>query len=308
MGTQCAMYDFTLSAELCDDINAISRACSQLFKKWVYQKETGEGGFVHFQGRGSLFNKKRLHELVSLVNSEECALKGCHFSITSNTVHQGCNFSYVMKMDSRVLGPWSDKEYSEPPPMTRQLEGYYARPQMPWHKRLEAIIQQYDERTIHCVINTSGNVCKSLFVEHLEYKQLATELPTMMQMEDLMQAVMGIGPRKCYVVDMPRALKKEGKLAQFFSGLEMIKNGIAYDKRYSFKKVRFNRPNIVVFTNNAPDPRHLSVDRWKLWTIEPNNLTKEMHLVPYVPCAGGAAPGTSGGFSPDEIYSQFTDS
>ena len=85
--------------------------------------------------------------------------------------------------------------------------------------------------------------------------------------EDLMQAVCCVGAKAAFMADLPRGLKKE-KMSQFFSGLEAIKNGMAYDKRYAFKKVRFDRPQMLVFTNTFPDTDLMSVDRWKIYEID----------------------------------------
>jgi hypothetical protein len=69
---------------------------------------------------------------------------------------------------------------------------------------------------------------------------------------------------------MPRGMKKD-KLGDFYSGIEVIKNGVAYDKRYTAKKIRFGRPNIFVFTNTLPELSLMSKDRWKIWTINDDN-------------------------------------
>jgi len=49
-----------------------------------------------------------------------CTVKA-HWSVTTKGVHDGANFNYVMKADSRVKGPWIDSEYTDPPVLTRQL-------------------------------------------------------------------------------------------------------------------------------------------------------------------------------------------
>lgn len=79
---------------------------------------------------------------------------------------------------------------------------------------------------------------------------------------------------KLYLFDLPKALKKE-HLYQFFAGVEEIKNGYAYDDRYSFKEKYFDCPNIWIFTNTAPDRLMLSADRWRFWQID-----DQMNLVP----------------------------
>lgn len=70
---------------------------------------------------------------------------------------------------------------------------------------------------------------------------------------------------------MPRGMKKD-KLADFYSGIEVIKNGVAYDKRYTAQKIRFNRPRVFVFTNTLPEFNLMSKDRWKVWTLYENQL------------------------------------
>jgi len=93
--------------------------------------------------------------------------------------------------------------------------------------------------------------------------------------KDIMRMAYDIGPKKAYIVDMPRAINKE-KLYQFFSGIETLKSGYCYDDRYKFNRRLFDRPRICIFTNVMPDLTLLSKDMWKLWTI------KDMKLVPYV--------------------------
>jgi hypothetical protein len=77
---------------------------------------------------------------------------------------------------------------------------------------------------------------------------------------------------------MPRGMKKD-KLGDFYSGIEVIKNGVAYDKRYTAKKIRFNRPRIFVFTNTLPELNLMSKDRWVIWTIINNDLIKWNELL-----------------------------
>jgi hypothetical protein len=55
---------------------------------------------------------------------------------------------------------------------------------------------------------------------------------------------------------------------QFYSAVETIKDGYAYDDRYSFKEKVFDCPNIWIFCNVLPDLNLLSMDRWKIWDID----------------------------------------
>ncbi len=84
--------------------------------------------------------------------------------------------------------------------------------------------------------------------------------------KDILRMVCDTKTAKLYVFDMPRAMKKE-KLNGFYSAIESIKDGYAYDDRYSFKEKVFDCPAIWIFSNMPPINEYLSVDRWKVWTI-----------------------------------------
>jgi len=116
---------------------------------------------------------------------------------------------------------------------------------------------------------------KSVFCEKAEYDKLGYEMPPYRLFDDLMQFAFGIPPQKLYFFDMPRAMKKD-KMSDFFSGMEALKNGRMFDKRYTAKSRRIDRPNIILFTNVEPNLSYMSLDRWKFHTIINN------HLEPYV--------------------------
>jgi len=251
-------YDFTISCEKMPDLNEVVVALNQWFKKWVFQKEKGESGYLHWQGRGSLIKAKREKELAA---QAKAYFPGVHWSITSTGVHEGQKFNYVMKADTRVEGPWTDKDFEDPPPLTRQLKEFKDRGlEYGWHKQVVEICDSIDNRMITAIVDHEGGSCKSLFGEYLEYEGKAWEVPPFLQMEDISQAVMSVKPKKCYLVDMPRGMKKN-KLGNFYSGLECLKNGVCWDKRYNFKKRRMDRPQVIVFTNVVPQLNLLSADR-----------------------------------------------
>jgi len=258
-------YDFTISVEKFPDLQQLQKTLSEWFKKYVFQKEEGESGYVHWQGRGSLIKAKRLKELAAAAKD---AFPGVHWSITSKEVHDGQNFNYVIKADSRLEGPWTDKDYEEPPVLTRQLKGFMERGiEFGWHKQALKWCDELEDRSIKVILDLEGNSCKSLFAEYLEYEGKAWEVPPFRLMEDISQCIMSIKAKKCYLVDMPRGMKKD-KLGEFYSGLECLKNGVCWDKRYSFKKRRMDRPQVIVFTNTMPILSLLSTDRWEIYEMQ----------------------------------------
>lgn len=267
-------YDFTFSAaKIAGYADAIAPIKS-IFKKWVFQLEESEEGYLHYQGRGSLFKKMTLAAAIPKFASH---LFNAHLSITSSSCHATSNFNYVMKLDTRIEGPWCDTDegFEDPPVLTRQLAAFHKHELYPWQATLLQLIERFDDRFITCVVEPTGNNGKSILCEHLEYLRMAYEIPGMYCMEDIMQCCMSLPSKKCYLIDMPRAMRKD-KLGPLYSGLECLKNGVMYDKRYSFKKRRIDRPQVVVFTNVAPDVLYLSSDRWDFYYIDPftRNLVK----------------------------------
>lgn len=259
--------DFTLKAE--DELpDKVLKFCQDYFKKWVFQLERSDTGYLHWQGRGRLVKRRTLASCVGVLGP---ALPGVHLSASSTNSLGDSSFSYVMKADTRVAGPWKDED-PEPPKLTRQLKDFLTKDKYPWQTFIEASVKETDDRYIKVVIDTVGNIGKSVFVEYLEYNGLAYEIPAVNCLEDMMQICMGIPVQKAYVIDMPRGLKKE-KLAGMYAGLEALKNGTMYDKRYSFKKRRIDRPQVIVFTNVKPDVSLLSLDRWIFY-----NITADMNI------------------------------
>jgi hypothetical protein len=237
------------------------------FKKWVFQKETYENGDHHWQIRGWLIHKKTCKALFKEVIPN---IPG-HWSMTSSTVHLGPkSFNYVMKEDTRVEGPWKDTDIMpERPPLTWQLEEFMTYELRPYQQFIFDRTQIRDMRHINIVYDPSGHCGKSLFCEFLEYQGVAFECPPFRSMDDMMEFVHGFPAQSCYMIDMPRGMKKD-KLGEFYSGVEILKNGVTWDTRYHGKKRRMNRPNIWIFTNTLPVMELMSVDRWNIYTIDTN--------------------------------------
>lgn len=274
--TTIAAYDETMNAAdettmLDDDADDVRKGYDRdeviamlkdWCKLWVFQLEKGEAtGYIHWQCRVSLIKKKRLSAVLKLV--KEGKLFG-HWSPTSNKVHNGNNFNYVMKEDTRLAGPWKDSDDIKV--LTKQLKEFLTFDLRPYQRYIFETAQKFDKRSIHIVYDSVGNVGKSIFGEFMEFYDLAEEIPPFRMMDDIFQWVCTRPIRQSYFVDMPRGMKKD-RLGDFYSGIEIIKNGVAYDKRYSGKKIRFDRPQIFVFTNTLPHFDLMSRERWVILNI-----------------------------------------
>lgn len=267
--TECYKWDFTLSQESKKikkkrNLNILKDNLRSICKKWVFQLEQGESGYLHYQGRISLIKKKRLNALISLFKTLP-EWDGVHFSPTSNEVHKSNNFSYVMKLDTHIDGPWADTdEIIYIPRQIREMGEL-----RPFQKYIVDNHDIWDTRTINIIYCPHGNVGKSLLVGYMRANKIGRALPPINDYKDLLRMVCDLPISRCYLFDMPRSLNKERQY-QFFSAIETIKDGYAYDDRYKFKEICFDCPNIWIFTNSIPETEMLSKDRWCIWAINEN--------------------------------------
>lgn len=257
-----AVYDFTIPAEK-NNLEKIKQFLQSCAKMWVFQLERGEQtGYLHYQGKLSLISKKRLSTMIKFCNEH---LDGAHVTPTV-TQNMGLMF-YVTKAETRVDGPWSDKDLSIPKHL-RDTPNWY-----PWQQHIVENLNVYEERTINVIYDPVGCMGKSKLASWLAVRKLAVRIPVQNDIKDIMRRVMDCDKCNCYFVDMPRAVDKK-HFHNFYAALEEIKNGYAYDDRYKFKEEFFDPPQVWVFTNRLPDKNYLSNDRWRLWRI--NEQTKGM--------------------------------
>jgi len=133
-------------------------------------------------------------------------------------------------------------------------------------------------RIINVILDTEGNIGKSTLVAYLSclHANKVRALPALSSMKEILGAVLCMPTAKMYLCDMPKGLDKSNQ-NEFFSAIESIKNGHAWDTRYSYKEKWFDCPNVWVFTNYLPDRRLLSRDRWKYWSIS-DGILKALKL------------------------------
>ena len=256
--TPCAVYDFRWNA---DDLTPeiIKGYLEGVAKRYVFQLEEGDTGYLHYQGRLSLIKKRRKNEALRLFVAPPN-----YFEPTSKPEFLRGDAFYQQKKDTRVSGPWTDKD--EIKILTKQLVLFKGMTLRPYQEAIYKECSKFDMRKINLIWDTTGNCGKSILSEFLEYEGLAEEIPPFRLMDDIFAWVCSRPIKKAYLVDMPRGMKKD-RLGDFYSGIEVVKNGVAYDKRYTAKKKRFDRPRIFVFTNCLPNLELMSQDRWVIWKI-----------------------------------------
>lgn len=269
----CYVWDLTLSLDKNPNKDLILTFFSGFCKSWVYQLERGNStGYEHYQCRISLKEKKRGTALLKILREADLILHPDALSTTSKNCASGDNFwNYCSKDHTRIMGPWSSRDA----PLTSQMILFNKWGLRPWQDDLKKKSKEFCLRTIDLIYDVDGNNGKSLFAEHMEFEGLAEEVPPFRLMDDIFQWVASRPIKPCYIFDLPRGMKKD-RLGDFYSGIEVIKNGVAYDKRYTAEKKRFNRPRVFVFTNTLPEFSMMSKDRWKVWSLYENTLKPYM--------------------------------
>lgn len=255
-------FDFTLSAEILDDPHKITKLLKEFCKKGIYSKELSpDTEYLHYQGRVSLNKKLTIGQLIKATPE---SLKGIHWSPTSNNCD---NDDYVTKEYSRVDGPWDITEETDYiPKQIREITNLFD-----WQQSVIDSLSKWDKRSINMIYCPDGNIGKSTLVGWIRAYKLGRALPPVNDYKDMLRIVCDLPVSKAYIIDMPRALKKD-KLWGFYSAIETIKDGYAYDDRYHFKEKIFDCPNIWIFSNIKPDFKLLSKDRWKIYNVENGNL------------------------------------
>lgn len=250
------VYDWTVSADKVSKDDVMSEL-KRIAKSWAFQLEEGsKTGYKHYQCRFSLKIKKRLNELQKMLT-----IKEGHLSATSEE-NKDNNF-YVIKSTTKIDGPWTDqdKEIYIPRQIREVIKLY------DWQEKVLNDRLVWNTRNINIIYDPIGNHGKSILKTYIGVHGYGRAIPFSNDFKDIMRMVMDTEKKPLYIIDVPRALKKE-HLFQFFSGVETLKDGYAYDDRYSFKEEYFDCPNIWIFMNTIPDMSYLSKDRWIFWKFD----------------------------------------
>lgn len=255
-----AVWDFTLAAgDDWTEARVREFLTPDRVKRWCFQFERGEEtGYLHFQGRVSLVTKRR---------SPPTWLVGAHWSATSVSAKD--EEFYVTKEDTRVAGPWTDRD--PPPPFLDDDVRAVMHTLRPWQQEVLDSFPVREYRAINILVDATGGIGKSTIKDVARFRGLATVLTFMTDHKDMMRQAMDKPKVGGYIIDLPRAVPKT-HLNQLFAAIESLKDGYAYDDRYKYREEYFAKPVIWVFSNVRPDATLLSQDRWRFWSVSGDSL------------------------------------
>lgn len=298
-----AVWDFTLwlpaqlrslpdplPSAVMEMIDLLKRHLKETCKKWCFQLERVDAG-LHFQGRLQMKTKKRKATLVNEWKASNPFLGAAHFSPT----HDVGTFNYVMKDETRVLGPFSNEfqRYS-------WMEEIWTAPR-PFQRALQDL--PFDRRRVYFVHNPEGGAGKTMWSltqlaaseQRWPGARLTAYMPEWSDMRDFRRAIHGqvknmdrdrFTEGVQLLVDLPRVMPSPKVLREMIAGLEQLKNGWIREDRYSHQSIQLDTTKLIVFHNWAlPQEADfwnlLSADRWvcyfvsdefelvKTWPVEP---------------------------------------
>lgn len=262
-----AMWDFRISAEGLDNVVIINQL-KLIAKRYTFQLEEGsETGYLHYQGRISLIKKHRKSELLKMFSLIPVPN---YLEPTVNATYYAGDIFYVMKDETRVGGPWSEKETEKYIP--RQYRGILEK-LYPYQKVIYDSANEFDTRIINMIYCPRGNIGKSTIASVCELYANGIDLPPVNDAEKLIQSCCDICEAKQsrnpspIFVDLPRAMNKD-RLNGIYTAIEQIKKGKLFDLRYKYKEYWIDSPQIWVFSNIEPDLGMLSKDRWRIWEVD----------------------------------------
>lgn len=213
--------------------------------KWIIAKETGAGGYEHWQVRldtcatfeelKSAFPQAHIEKSTQWCNYER--KEGNYWSSSDNDSILSCRFGKLRKNQSRIL---------------------------------EETIKSGD-RTIVCCYDPNGNTGKSWLCRNLYEKGRGYYVPpTIGTTQGIIQFVAsGIQQEEIVIIDIPRSSKWT---TQLYEAIECIKDGLVYDTRYNAKHRDIWGVKVLVLTNTMPKLDALSIDRWKILDSEGNEI------------------------------------
>lgn len=233
-----------------------------LGKRCEYQQELGEKTQgLHYQGKIHLKKRSRLSTLLTLVHAGPMA--GMNLTPTlKDNLH---DWSYVNKLQTRVAGPWTLGD-PDPKAMPNRIKGITLKP---FQQAIIDHCQIPDERHINCLIDPIGCRGKSTTCDWAWYYGMGVLAPPSPDAKHIMAHYMQVESR-AYFYDCPKDFfTKKGQAQEFWSAIESIKNGYAWDGRHTHREVkRPYHPVIWIMANSKPESTKLSQDRWVYWMVD----------------------------------------
>lgn len=252
-------------AEIIDKFYDFSMANTDMF---VFQHEKTGMDNNHIQGRVNIKSRIRTLSFAKKVSAgTEIPLEYINCSPTSNPTQ---NFDYTMKSDTRVSGPWSNRDLGafkvDDPLRGTELFPWQDWILNKWFDKTQKVVYNPTGRKILFVVDEKGGAGKSSLVKHcaINRQKDVCILPVSGSPSQLSSAIIDAGPFPFYILDLPRCKPNNyyDWIQDIHHVIEQLQNGLVVNSMYGkYRHLVMNNPQIVIFSNWYIDQK-LSLDRY----------------------------------------------
>lgn len=142
----------------------------------------------------------------------------------------------------------------------------------PWQDELYLAMQDKpDDRTVNWVFDATGNSGKSFLARYFVVN-LKALLLSPGRYQDIAYIYSQNLDKHVVMFDCSRSMQKEEKqrdpLDSSYQLAEAIKNGVVLSTKYSSKTCYCSETHVIFFSNQEPDYKKLSHDRWLIWRLD----------------------------------------
>lgn len=254
-GNQLKNWFFTWNNYPPEAIEILLPCFKKICRQFVFQKEIGASGTPHIQGNIALWKKMRWSEFK--LPEQICWLK---------TENVKAAFAYCQKDDTRdgtEIWRWPIKN-------TLKIINVLK----PWQQTIvDATKLEPDDRTVNWVFDPIGNIGKTVFAKYM-YAETDAIICTGGGVKDiacmialLKDAGRDLNAKTTFIFNLARTTEGIS-----YKGIEAVKDGLMTSQKYESSTLVFNCPHVWVLSNQEPELRRLSADRWKIWSIVDDQL------------------------------------
>lgn len=240
------------------EIGPIIETFDEKCTKWIFQEEIGESGTKHLQGN--------IWTIVKLRPTELKLNKKIHWELTKATDKDV--IAYCSKKETATGRLWRSKGLILPKALKLIQE------LRPWQADVERIAtneDNADDRTIYWIYDPVGKNGKSQLAKRLVALYEALYITTGKK-ADIMNMAFNYTEQNylsCVVLDLPRNTRPQDV---DYSALENLIDGMICNTKYETGMRVINSPCIWVFSNMEPEWDKMTDDRFKVFTIENDEL------------------------------------
>jgi len=271
----------------------VARVFGEEGEKWLFQEEEHENSEVrktHYQCcLVTKIRKRKLTLLKSLSDGLGHPMEYIRVERMAGTWEQA--MLYCSKADGRIGDvirsatisipyDFSDVKFLDDP--TKRY---------PWqdailHKLFTTIphsLKVADDRSIIWITDEKGNNGKSKLLKYIcAHNHMCIKL-SFGTANQLRSAVVSAGPRRLYVLDVPRTLGEDDSMNDILSTVEDIKNGYVVSCFYgNYQELVMDPPAVMIMSNSRCPVEKLSADRWQCFIIKDKHLLYSLDNKDYI--------------------------